>query len=91
MTFEIEGKDKVGPIRLRVDADNQFEGGGRWLRGGLHSHVAQMGDPEAVCEHYRAMGFDFLATTRLSQHHPHARGDGVLPHDSGSGGLLAGI
>ena len=63
MAFEIEGRDKVGPIRLRVDADNQFEGGGRWLRGGLHSHVAQMGDPETVCDHYRAMGFDFLSTT----------------------------
>ena len=61
--MNIEGRDKVGPIRLAIDADNQFEGGGRWLRGGLHSHVAQMGDPEAVCDHYRAMGFDFLATT----------------------------
>ena len=63
MTFEIEGRDKVGPIRLAIDADNQFEGGGRWLRGGLHSHVAQMGEPEAVCDHYRGLGFDFLATT----------------------------
>ena len=63
MTFEIEGRDKEGPIRLRIDVDNPFEGGGRWLRGSLHTHVAQMGSPEAVCEHYRTMGFDFLAAT----------------------------
>ena len=62
-TFEIDGRDKRGPIRLRITVDNQFEGGGRWLRGGLHSHVAQMGESREVCEHYRNLGFDFLATT----------------------------
>ena len=61
--FEIEGRDKKGPIRLRIEVDNPFEGGGRWLRGGLHSHVAQMGESREVCEHYRNLGFDFLATT----------------------------
>ncbi len=61
--FEIEGRDKRGPIRLTIEADNQFEGGGRWLRGGLHSHVALMGESREVCEHYMALGFDFLATT----------------------------
>lgn len=61
--FEIDGRDKRGPIRLRIEVDNQFEGGGRWLRGGLHSHVAQMGESSEVCEHYRNLGFDFLATT----------------------------
>ncbi len=63
MIFEIEGRDKQGPIRLRIEADNPFAGGGRWVRGGLHTHVAQMGDPEAVCAHYRDLGFDFLAAT----------------------------
>lgn len=62
-TFEIDGRDKRGPIRLRIEVDNQFEGGGRWLRGGLHSHVAQMGESREVCEHYMNLGFDFLATT----------------------------
>lgn len=62
-TFEIDGRDKRGPIRLKIEVDNQFEGGGRWLRGGLHSHVAQMGESRDVCEHYRNLGFDFLATT----------------------------
>lgn len=62
-TFQIDGRDKRGPIRLRIEVDNQFEGGGRWLRGGLHSHVAQMGESREVCEHYMELGFDFLATT----------------------------
>lgn len=62
-TFQIYGRDKRRPIRLRIEVDNQFEGGGRWLRGGLHSHVAQMGESREVCEHYMNLGFDFLATT----------------------------
>ena len=62
-TFEIDGRDKRRPIRLRIEVDNQFEGGGRWLRGGLHSHVEQMGESPNVCKHYRNLGFDFLATT----------------------------
>ena len=62
-TFQIDGRDKRRPIRLRIEVDNQFEGGGRWLRGGLHSHVAQMGESREVCEHYMNLGFDFLATT----------------------------
>ena len=61
--FEIEGRDKQGPIRLRIKVENPFEGGGRWVRGALHSHVAQMGDSATVCEHYRNLGFDFLAAT----------------------------
>ena len=87
----IEGRDKVGPIRLDIDADNQFEGGGRWLRGGLHSHVAQMGEPEAVCDHYRGLGFDFLATTDYLSITPMPEATEVVLHDSGSGGLLAGV
>ena len=62
-TFQIDGRDKRRPIRLTIEVDNQFEGGGRWLRGGLHSHVAQMGESREVCEHYMNLGFDFLATT----------------------------
>lgn len=62
-TFQIDGRDKRRPIRLTIEVDNQFEGGGRWLRGGLHSHVAQMGESREVCEHYIDLGFDFLATT----------------------------
>ncbi len=62
-TFQIDGRDKRRPIRLTIEVDNQFEGGGRWVRGGLHSHVAQMGESREVCEHYMNLGFDFLATT----------------------------
>ena len=61
--FEIDGRDKDGPIHLKIEVDNPFAGGGRWVRGGLHSHVAQMGDPTTVCEQYQDMGFDFLAAT----------------------------
>ena len=61
--FEIEGRDKQGPVRLRVEADNQFEGGGRWVRGTLHCHVDQMGSSPEVCDHHRKLGFTFLAAT----------------------------
>ncbi len=63
MKIEIEGWDKQGPIRLHLAVDNQFAGQGEWLRGNLHCHVAQMGDPGEVCALYRERNFDFLAGT----------------------------
>ena len=67
MRFEIEGRDKQGPVRLSIDADNQFDAPGRWLRGSFHCHVGQLGESAAVCEHYQRLGFDFLGSSDYNQ------------------------
>ena len=63
MFLEVDGADKKGPFHLSLDIDNQFDAPGRWLRGNLHCHIARFESPAAACDHYRGLGFDFLAAT----------------------------
>ncbi len=63
MILELDGRDKKGPIHMRLEFENQFDLPGRWLRGNLHCHVSNMGEPAEVCKRYRELGFDFLAAT----------------------------
>lgn len=67
MKFEIQGRDKEGPIRLQIRVENQFAAEGVWLRGNLHFHAGQAVAPSAACEHYRNLGFDFLAFTDYAE------------------------
>lgn len=67
MRFEVLGRDKQGPVRLGIEMDNPFDAPGRWLRGSFHCHVAQLGDAEAVCEHYQRLGFQFLGSSDYNQ------------------------
>lgn len=63
MKLALRGRDKEGPIQLQLEAHNQFARPGHWLRGIFHCHVAQMGEPARVCDHYQRLGFHFLGSS----------------------------
>ena len=63
MMLTIDGRDKTGPIRLQVDVKNQFDVQGVWLKGNPHFHPHGASDLRGLCQAYRQLGFDFLAST----------------------------
>ena len=79
MLLTIDGRDKLGPIHLQIDVDNQFDAQGIWMKGNLHFHPHGKDDVKQLCARYAQLGFDFLAATDyhfvehidLSEHSDH--------------------
>jgi hypothetical protein len=62
--LDILGTHKRNEIRITGTIHNQFAVPGIWLRGTLHCHLGGHRNPEWVkgaAEHYRRLGYDFLA------------------------------